>query len=250
VAKENFSIKDMHGPASLEVITRYTGSFADELRSEINSNTKSDLQQTYLDFYNNFYEGTKVSDSLKIETDEKEGAITTHEYYTIHKLWELEKGVNRAAFDGLLIGSLIKKPKEHDRTMPIALTYPAHYAEEIQIRVPEDWHFELEPSEIRSPAFIFNETINATDRMINIKYEYRALKDHVSANEAPTFLSDYEKLKDDLGYELTEGSPLSNSPTSSDPTAYKINEWGSNNLLKALFCLVLIGGITYMARRK
>jgi len=63
------------------------------------------------------------------------------------------KGVNKAAFDALLIGSLVKKPKEHDRTMPIALTYPAHYTEEIRISVPEDWHFELAPSELRSPGF-------------------------------------------------------------------------------------------------
>src|SRR6202040_1294716 len=164
VAKENFTIKDTHGPASLEVITRYTGSFADEIRSEINSNAKSDLQQTYLDFYNGYYEGTKVSDSLKIEEDEQEGAVTTYEYYTVNKLWESEKGVNKAAFDALLISSLIKKPKEHDRTMPIALTYPAHYTEEIRIRVPEDWHFEQEPSEIRSSSFLFHSTINATDR--------------------------------------------------------------------------------------
>jgi len=54
VAKENFTLKDTHGPASLEVITRYTGSFADEVRSEVNSNAKSDLQQTYLNFYNGF----------------------------------------------------------------------------------------------------------------------------------------------------------------------------------------------------
>ena len=250
VAKENFTMKDTHGPASLEVVTRYTGSFADELRSEVNSNTKADLQQTYLDFYNNFYEGTKVSDSLKIKEDEKEGAITTYEYYTIHKLWEPEKGVNRAAFDGLLIGSLVKKPKEHDRTMPIALTYPAHYTEEIQIKVPEDWHFEQAPSEIRSPYFVFNQTINATDRMVNIKYEYQALKDHISIPEASDYLSDYDKLKDDLAYELTEGSSLSSSSSSSDRPVRTTNSGGNGNLLKALLCLGLIAGITYFARRR
>jgi len=250
VAKENFTVKDTHGPASLEVVTRYTGSFADELRSEVNSNTKADLQQTYLDFYNNFYEGTKVSDSLKIEEDEKGGAITTYEYYTIHKLWELEKGVNKAAFDGLLISSLVKKPKEHDRTMPIALTYPARYTEEIQIRVPEDWHFEQAPAEIRSPYFVFNETIHATDRLVDIKYEYQALKDHIAVSEASAYLSDYDKLKNDLGYELTEGSSVSSSSSSSDQSTHTTTTGGNSNLLKALLCLGLVAGITYMARRK
>ncbi|HTI10789.1 MAG TPA: DUF3857 domain-containing protein [Puia sp.] len=244
VAKENFTLKDTHGPASLEVVTRYTGSFADEIRNEINSNAKSDLQQTYLNFYNGFYEGAKVSDSLKIEEDEKDGAVTTYEYYTIYKMWEREKGMNKAAFDALLISSLVKKPKEHDRTMPIALTYPAHYVEQIQIRVPEDWHFEQAPSDLRSPGFIFHSSVDATDRTVNLRYEYRALKDHITADEASTYLSDYDKLKDDLGYELTEGSPVTSSSTSSSPA------FGQNNALKALLCLALLAGITYMARRK
>ncbi|HEX9513993.1 MAG TPA: DUF3857 domain-containing transglutaminase family protein [Puia sp.] len=249
VAKEVFTIKDTHGPATLEVVTRFTGSFADDLRSEVNSNTKSDLQQTYLNFYNSYYEGTKVSDSLKIVEDEKEGAITTYEYYKIDKLWETEKGVNKAAFDGLLIGSLIKKPKEHDRTMPIALTYPAHYTEEIQIHVPEDWHFEEQPTEIRSPSFLFMSSTTATDRQVNIKYEYQALKDHIAVGEATAFFSDYDKLKGDLGYELTEGSSISPS-SSSDKYSHTGNKWGDNNLVKALLCLTLVAGITYMARKK
>ncbi|MES1249793.1 MAG: hypothetical protein ABUL46_03870, partial [Chitinophaga rupis] len=244
VAKENFVLKDTHGPASLEVITRYSGSFADEVRNEINSNAKSDLQQTYLNFYNSFYEGAKVSDSLKIEEDEKDGTVTTYEYYTIHKMWETEKGVNKAAFDALLISSLVKKPKEHDRTMPIALTYPAHYTEEIRISVPEDWHFEQTPSELKSPGFLFHSSVDASDRTVNLKYEYRALKDHITTEEAATWLSDYDKLKDDLGYELTEGSPVTPSPNSSSPN------FGNNNALKALLCFALLAGITYMARRK
>ncbi|HWK07546.1 MAG TPA: DUF3857 domain-containing protein [Puia sp.] len=249
VAKEVFTVKDTHGPATLEVVTRYTGSFADDLRSEVNSNTRSELQQTYLDFYNSYYEGTKASDSLKIVEDDKDGAITTYEYYKINKLWETEKGENRASFNALLISSLIKKPKEHDRTMPIALTYPAHYTEEMQIRVPEDWHFEEQPSEIRSPYFLFLSSTSATDRQVNIKYEYQALKDHIAPGEASDFFTDYDKLKGDLGYVLTEGSSISPS-SSSDKYSHTGNKWGENNLLKALLCLALVVGITYMARRK
>lgn len=244
IAKEKFLLKDTHGPAALEVTTRYTGSFADDLRSEINSNSRSELQHTWLNFYNGFYEGAKVSESFKIEEDEKDGAITTYEHYTVNKLWEEEKGVNKAAFDGLLISSLLKKPREHDRTMPIALAYPAHYTEEIQIQVPEDWHFEQAPADIRSPGFLFHSTINATDRTVNIKYEYQALKDNITASESAAFFADYDKLKDDLGYELTEGGPLTPSSTSSSPS------FGNNNGLKALLCLALLAGITYMARRK
>ena len=249
LAKEMFTIKDTHGPATLEVVTRYTGSFADDLRSEVNSNTRSDLQQTYLDFYNGYYEGTKVSDSLRIVEDDKDGAITTYEYYKINKLWTTEKGENKAAFDGLLISSLIKKPKEHERTMPIALTYPAHYIEEIQIRVPDDWHFEEQPAEIRSPSFLFMASTSATDRQVNIKYEYKALKDHVSVGDAADFLKDHDKLKGELGYELTEGSSISSS-SSSDHNSHTGNQWGNNNLLKGLLCLALVIGITYMARKR
>jgi hypothetical protein len=245
VAKERFVLEDNYGAAKLEVTTRYTGSFADDLRSQLSSDSRANIQQGYQNFYNDYYSGTKASDSLVVEDDERTGTITTREAYTINKLWDVKKAVGKAYFYGLLISGIVKKPQEQERKMPIAQTYPAHYTEELEIQTPEDWDFDKTPSEILSPAFSFTSNISATERTVKIKFEYRALQDHIPAKDAAAFLSDYDKLKDDLSYALTKGTEISNGA--------ELHDHGNgmdNNMVKVVVCLMLLIGITYVIRTR
>jgi len=244
IAKENFTLSDTHGPAKLEVITTYTGSFADGIRDEMNSNSLSDLQQNYLNFYSNYYEGAKVADSLRIEDDDASGKITTYETYTIDKIWEQERGLKKASFEAVLINSILNKPRERNRTMPVALTYPARYTEQIRIQLPEDWNFDHTPTEVRSPSFQYASTINGSGRTVNLTYIYETLKDHVPAEETNAYFSNFNKMKDDLGYELSDNSPLT-SPGNNSP-GIGLN----SNLAKSLLCLSLLAGIVFYIRRR
>jgi hypothetical protein len=171
--------------------------------------------------------------------------ITIHESYTIDKLWEIKNGKGRASFYGSLISSILKKPQEQDRKMPVAQTYPAHYTEELEIQTPEDWNFEKTNADIRSSAFAYNSTISATDRTVNIKYEYTALKDHIAPQDAAAWISDYDKLKEDLGYELTKGESTDTVTPVSSHTSEQ-----SGNALKTIVCIILIIAIAYGVRRR
>lgn len=245
VAKERFTVPDTYGSAKMEVIVTYSGSFADNIRHVMNNNSLSDMQRNYLNFYNNFYEGMKVADSLRVEDNDSTGKVTTHQYYSIDKLWELEKGIKKASFEALRINSLMERPGERDRTMPIGLNYPVRYTEDIEVRVPEDWNFDhSSPTEIRSPAFTYSSTVNATERTVNIIYKYETLKDHVPVEESGSFLKDYEKMKGDLGYVLTDKVGVG------APSGGGARGLGMGNLAKSLLCLVLLAVIFYFVRRR
>jgi len=244
IATENFTLSEVYGPAKLEVITTYTGSFADGMRDEMNNNSLSDLQQNYLNFYSNYYEGTKVADSLRIEDDEAGGKITTYESYTIDKIWEQERGQKKASFHALLINSILSKPRERDRKMPVALTYPARYTEQIRIQVPEDWNFDHTPTEVRTPSFLYTATTVGSDRTVKLTYVYQALKDHVPAEEANVYFSNFDKMKDDLGYVLSDNSQLTSPGDNSRSIGL------GSNLAKSLLCLSLLAGIVFYIRRR
>jgi transglutaminase-like putative cysteine protease len=246
-AKEKFLLQDMSGAAKLEVVTTYSGGFADEIRDQLNNNSLSDMQQEYLTFYNNYYEGMKVADSLRVEDNDTTGKITTYEYYTIDRIWEQGSGAKKASFEALLIHGILEKPRERERTMPMQLTYPARYREEIEIRVPEDWDFDRSSKSIRSPAFSYTSTISATDRVVNIVYDYETLKDHVTPAEAADYFDDYEKLRGDLGYVLTYGKRDS-APRGGGDGSKGLG--GLSDRTKLWLCLILIGVIIYFVRRR
>jgi len=203
VAKEKFSLPDTYGAAKLEVITTYTGSYADNARDDFNRTSRSGMQKDYLSFYKSFYDGIKVADTLKTEDDEASGKFVTHEYYTIEKLWEQTEGVQKAHFHALLINSIMHKPKDAERTAPLQLTYPARYTEEIEIRVSEDWNFNPTPTAIHTASFSYACTGSHTDRAVNLVYSYETLKDHVPVAEVSDYVKNIDKAEDDLGYMLS-----------------------------------------------
>lgn len=234
VSKERFTMDSISGPARLEITTYYTGSSADDIRNDLNSNSLADLQKSYLKFYDDFYKDVKVRDSLRVEDDENTGMITTHEYYTIGKLWEGQALDKNASFSGLLISSILPKIKDKERSAPFALSYPLHYKEELDIQLPENWHFESKPHEIKSPAFVFTSSIDPRDSSVKLSYEYRTLQDHVEAGDAKAFYALNEQVEDALGYELT----LNNVHAKDDNNARLI--------LKVIVLAVVCGAVVIM----
>lgn len=233
VAKELFTMSSVAGPAQMDITTRYTGSFADDVRSDLNSSSLPEMQKSYLEFYD-YYKDVKVKDSLTVEDDEQTGMVTTHEHYTIGKLWQGQSLGSKASFYALLVNSILPRPKDKERTAPFALPYPLHYREEMEIRLPENWHFDGTPGEIKSPGFLFASTIQTGISSVKLSYEYRTLQDYVNAGEVKNFYNQNEQVKDALGYELT----LSNDE-GGDDTKSSHNPNEAADLWEAVILVVL-----------
>jgi hypothetical protein len=251
VAKEKFNLPDTYGAAKMEVITTYTGSYADRIRRKVNSSSLSAIEKDFLDFYNDFYEGMKISDSLRVQDDETTGKITTYEFYIIDKIWTQQKGVKKASFDALLISSILNKPDEEQRTTPVRLVYPARYTEEIEIRVPQDWNLRQDPMEIKSPCFNYSYSVNATERGVNLIYSYEALQDHVTAPQLTEYLRNYDRLNSVLGYSLTNNVDAGSSSGGGSNSGTRGILDGLSDKVKLAIALMSIGILAtiYVKRR-
>ena len=70
---------------------------------------------------------------MRVQDDETTSNITITEYYIIKHLWNISKGNYQSVFYGMSGRSAnLQKPTERDRTMPLAIAYPAHYIEEMK----------------------------------------------------------------------------------------------------------------------
>jgi hypothetical protein len=135
--KEVFDIPDMSGNARLMVTTHYTGSYADDMRSNFNNNSLYEMQKTFREYCASYYKQINV-DSLPYTGEEKTVAFITNEYYTINDLWEPNDGIKKATFNPFVIGGIIRRSKDINQNMPFALVWPAKYKEEVEINLPED----------------------------------------------------------------------------------------------------------------
>jgi transglutaminase-like putative cysteine protease len=201
--KEEFNIPAMTGAARLLVKTTYSGSFADDMRSDFNSSSIYEIQKRFRNFYAGYFDGIKT-DSVTYTEDEKAGKLITREYYTIDSFWAENDGIKKASFAPFVINSLMGKPSDVNRTMPFRIMYPAKYEEEVVINLPENWDPSDMMEEVDCPAFKMRGQAFYNDKQFRLKYEYESLKDHVLPGEAAGFFKKYEDYQKNFSYALTK----------------------------------------------
>ncbi len=128
----------MSGVAHFKVVTKFTGFFADDARSDYDNNSLYEMKTKYKNFYASYFDKI-TADSLTYQNDDSSGVFTTAEYYTIKDIWETADGMQKLPLSSYVISSIMNQPADKNRTMPFSLIYPANYTEHIELTMPEDW---------------------------------------------------------------------------------------------------------------
>ncbi|TDW99211.1 DUF3857 domain-containing transglutaminase family protein [Dinghuibacter silviterrae] len=224
---ELFWIDSVSGSARMDVTTRYSGSFADDARGDFNTSSRGEIQKNYLDFYADSYEGIRVRDSIGVVDTAVDGSFVTHEYYTVPKLWTRDAGGPKASFDASLIRSILPKLKDKNRNEPFALSFPDHYVETLEVRLPEDYDLASRNKVVEDPGFIFHTSVKSFGHTVRLTYTYETRKDFIQAGDSRSAYRHLDKVRDELGYALGAG--------------WEEDEEGGSHPMRYLWVGILIG---------
>ena len=240
--KEVFNVIDMVGNATLVVTTINTGSFADDVRSDFKNYSQHEMLKSYKRFYSDYFEQISEDSISYTDTDDSLGSFATKEYYTIKDFWKKKQQLISADFYPYVIQSILKKPKDINRTMPFTIQFPAKYKEEIEVNLPEDWDAEPGNSFIKCDAFMLNaKFINNNNRHLLLQYEYESFKDHVSTQQAPEYFASIKKSDEEQGYGLTKTTNELNSNTKEN--IVKTNLPLENSKANIFYSLIIVGSL-------
>ena len=239
---ETFNVPNMNGTSELIVTTKYIGSYADDIRNYFKTSSYDEIKKDYVKFYSTYF--TKIkADTISLTDNDETGELFTKEYYHINDFWGSSSTKLKVSFSPYVINSLIKKPKETERSMPFSISYPQNYSEVIDVNLPESWSIKHVSDSSRCAQFNLNSDIECTGNHVTLKYNFKTYKDFVSATETPDYLKSIDKADDICaGYNLsynTSGGTTSSASTIDDTPSFP-------TLYVALGICVLI---TYMVRR-
>lgn len=211
VTKEIFTIKQRNGPAKLKVVTQFSGSFADNTRYSYQTNSITDIRKTYKEFYTVYFKKLEI-DSVTYQDDEATGIFTTNEYYSIRDFWSTEDEKTKVVLEPYLINSVLKKPKEYERTMPYSLSFPTRYHEEISVELPEEWSVEESSAAFKDEAFSLNCRYFQLERnKVILEYNFENLRDYVGPERNAQFLEEMKRAERSLAFELYSTAETSSS---------------------------------------
>ncbi len=242
---EIFDIHDMSGEAHLKVITKLTGFYADDARSDFNNNSLYEIKNKYKNFYATFFDKITV-DSLTYHNDGTSGAFSTTEYYTLKDIWKTENGIKKLALSSYIINSVMKEPSDKNRNMPFNIEYPAHYVEHLELNMPEDWPITAFNQKANCSGFRFSANAVSIRNNVLLNYEYESVKDNIMPGEAEIFFTKYKEADDATAFELTENPDDITKSNSVSQASSK----GLDIFPKLYFLLGVIVLITFLVKRQ
>ena len=246
VIKEYFEIPDMTGKAYFKVVTKMTGSVADEARDNYNNSSLNQIKTKYKDFYA-FYFDKITADSLTYQNDDSSGIFITSEYYTIDDIWKMENGEKKLSLSSYIISSIMTQPADKNRHMPFYQIFPANYIEHIELAMPDDWSVKEFDDEIVCSGFKFTATSGAVRNQVFLDYKYQSLKDNISPAESKNYFAKYRQASDATGFELTyNDNKISNHTSTSQVSS--VSKIGLFPKLYITLGIAVI--ITFLIRRQ
>ncbi|MBB6609557.1 DUF3857 domain-containing protein [Pontibacter sp. Tf4] len=206
--KETYYINDFSGDVELEVRTEYSGSEADYQRRHFSTTSIKDIGKTYLNFYANTYPEIESDVEISYEDDIYRNSFTVFEKYTIPNFWTDQAGneqVIEAWFTPQVLRSYISQPKTSKRTMPLAIGYPVHVEQTINILLPETWNVSNDELTVEDDAFLFtkSEKYSNSGTELELTYTYKTKQDHVPAEATSQYVRKQKSMLDALSYGLT-----------------------------------------------
>ncbi|GGH18780.1 hypothetical protein GCM10011418_22680 [Sphingobacterium alkalisoli] len=161
------------GAAILDVLTIYTGSDADNIRSYFKQNAKNQIEKSYLEYYQRLYKQTTKQSTLTYEDDMAGNIFQVKESYSIKKISELDLTTNRNAVSVYApnLSSLLPDVME-SRVAPIALSYPLAIEHDVYIINPEGVNIPTmrENSFTARESYYYGKTVTTSKDTIKIAF--------------------------------------------------------------------------------
>lgn len=211
---EDIVIDSIGGSASFTVQTEYTGGKADYMRSYFKSSTEESINKEYVTYYSNLYPSITSTDKVSYNDESRpwENIFTTHESYYIENIWDSDGTDAGLYFEtyALVLESLINFTKSAKRDMPYYASAPFNYEQVTRIMLPEPWNVDLADVTIDDDDFSYQKTVSHIGNLISINHNYKLGTEVIKGNKVPEFLAKHDKIKEQLGFQLTY-NPLGNA---------------------------------------
>ncbi len=202
---EYYQLRGLNVPTDLKVVTVATGGDADVLREQFATISRDKIQKSYQDFYSRYYPLIRVAQPVQFADDEQQDRVEITEFYTIDKMWTQSADDKRfwCEFSPHTIASLlVQKPRDKDRTMPLALDFPEHRIFHAEVALPAAWPADKRNKTISDPAFFFQRQVTVSGRLLVLEAEYRTFADSIPADRVKDYLQQLDEAARTSSYAL------------------------------------------------
>lgn len=212
---ETFDLRQGYqAPGTLSVKTIYKNHSANTRREYYLTTPKKEIQQALLNYYQKNYPSIRTVEEPKIIDDPIKNQITIFEKYELDTPWTYSETDTAwsISYYANEISAYLDTSHSAERTIPLSISHPVNIFKQIQLLLREkEWNFVPEKNAIRHTAFIYKRNEEYKKNTFTTVYEFKTLKDHVDANDVPSYTEKLNQINEVLGVNINDYVELEES---------------------------------------
>lgn len=202
---DTFDLDTVGGSATLYVMTAYNDSEADAMRARYKSSSIATLKSDFKSYYDNLYDGVKVTKDPIFDDDSLSNRIVVEEFYKINEFWSPMVGDGSqisAEFYPYSILDILLSPNESTRKTPYALYHPTHKKHNITVKLPRRWGIAKDNFTIESKHFDFSlkTKMNRSQDILYLNYNYENKDSYVPTENFDEYYNDIKRVEQNIAY--------------------------------------------------
>lgn len=204
VKGETFTISGFDTPSTLNVVTRYSGRSAENIRAYLATTSAEEYSRVLINVYARLYPEITTAIPLKWEDQSERNQIVVTENYRIPKIWTIDPATHReeAEFFPLSLRNVIQRPDSPRRSSPLAVGWPFNIQVNTIVRLPQPWPIRRANENVSNETFAFQATRHSLDNLVTMTYSWEFKDSVVSADRVAAYSADLDRVRALTGFTL------------------------------------------------
>lgn len=243
--EEVYTLTSHASHATHEVTTTYRGPDADAMRYTLSQQSLNDLAKNFLNYYAERDPSVTADGPPRVSDDAETNTVVVRERYTVPDFWRDGK---RELWADRVYAEL-SKPGVAQRAAPLAVPFPRHVRQTIEVRLPESFNIPAESFTIANEALSLAYSFARRGNTVRLEFTLRSLADHVPAGRVTKHLEDLGRMQRAAGFELTRDTTASGIGMMGPATNPAYFLFGAMALL-TVPCAILFAVIVWALERR
>jgi hypothetical protein len=197
---ERYEPSDDGRSAKLGIRTTYRGSFASDARRGFAGARPEETSRRYADYYRRRFGQVTVVAAPAVRDDRDGNVVEVAEEYLLSSPFEDDGGLRALDLYAEALASSTQLPESMERNGPLDAGTPAHYRQEVEVRLPARWVSGLgdEALEVQSDAFTFARQVSVKDRNVKVAFDMKVIAQEVPGDKVVPHLVELRKVRDNI----------------------------------------------------
>jgi hypothetical protein len=238
---ENYSLKDLSGPASVDARYFFCGDSADYFRGRVAAESEDDLRRDFQELYLDQFKEVSITSGPVVTDDRKANRIELRIGLVVPRFVTLNgDGYGIELYPSLILEQVRDPVTVSARAYPMYFEHPMNYLQIQNITLPDEWGVPRAENTVEDPSFRLVTSVSSGGVKITIFSALKSLSDRVEPANWSGYLAHLEDSRSAIDWRLWKSEEPAKSPIVNSPPDNPAAEIGVFLGMLAVFFLTAV----------